>query len=85
MTSEGTFAQVPGLGLTPVGLWLPLVITGKSLPVKGLWLPEGQAAFVGAQPCAGPQAHSVAPGLPGVSCRGMAPGSVFPCPDWWPF
>lgn len=34
MASVGTFAQVPGLGLAPVGLWLPLVITGKSLPVK---------------------------------------------------
>lgn len=34
MASAGTFAQVPGLGLAPVGLWLPLVITGKSLPVK---------------------------------------------------
>lgn len=36
MASAGTFAQVPGLGLAPVGLWLPLVITGKYHPVKCL-------------------------------------------------
>lgn len=36
MASAGTFAQVPALGLAPMGLWLPLVVTGKSHPVKCL-------------------------------------------------
>lgn len=31
MASKGTFAQVPELDLVPVGLWVPLVLTGQSL------------------------------------------------------
>lgn len=97
MASKETFAQVPELDLVPVGLWLPLVLTGQSLSCQ---MPDSLRArqplweispvqvhrcplvhIPGSPKRGAPQALSTAPGLPGVSCRGMAPGSVFSRPE----
>lgn len=54
MAPAGTFAQVPGLGLASGSVSASHHRRGVS-SCETPRLPEGQAAFVGAQPCAGPQ------------------------------